>query len=138
MKWFRHFATDSKERVLAEAVATFKAPAFMLYFVTLEIIAEEQLDIVGECEVLYDNYLNRIKCSSKTAKKILEFFKEGGELDYELRGVKIWLKDQNFYGRVDEYTKRQIQGSKPDRRRKEVNYTDISISQNGLKEGAGE
>ena len=134
MKWFRHAANGSRDRAVTEAVALFKSQAYMLYYVTIEVISESQKagGVLGECEAVFDDFLARVKCAKKTALKILDFFKERGTLDYEVRGPMIWLQDPDFYSKVDEYTKRTIGGKKPDRRFKNQEKT------SGIRIGDGD
>lgn len=140
MKWFKHLSNSANDNLIFEAVEKFGGDGYMVFFVVMEILADE-LDIYnpGICKISIKKLRKNCQISRKKLTKILHFFDEKSrknvhlEIGFivEFNTDHIIVRCKKFKKLCDDYTRKKlatIEAEKseqsPDTRRTPVTETE--------------
>jgi hypothetical protein len=133
MKWFQHLSNSANDNLIFEAIELFGGDGYMVFFIVLEILADE-LDIhnPGICSISVKKLRKNCQISVRKLTKILRFFDEKARKNPKT-GISFFVKFNTthvviscpkFKKLCDEYTRKKLAAldqKNPDKLRSDSN-----------------
>ena len=113
MIWFRHASASHNDPFVVDLMMKFKADGYVVWFITLEILASE--DALDASTVISEAYLTRnMFLDLEKIKIVLQYAHEKGKLKIKFLKEEISIFCPNLKAYRDEYSKRKERESNPD------------------------
>lgn len=117
MKWFKHLTGSLNNSIIFEAIEKFGSDGYLVFFGTLELMADEfDVHQPGEIVLSMKKLRKNLQLSRQKTVKILAFFNEKAKekpkkkqsFFAEVDGDKVLLKCPRLRILTDEYTQKKI------------------------------
>lgn len=129
MKWFKHLAGAANDNLIYEAMHRFGPAGYAVFFITLEIMADEfDPENPGQCRIPFKKLTKNLQLSRQKTDKILRYFdQKANETQNKNKSFLVQFEKDHVIitcNRMaelcDEYAKkemRKISGQNPDKLR---------------------
>jgi hypothetical protein len=118
MKYFKHLARSANDNLIFEAIEKFGGDGYMVFFVVLEIYADEfNIRNPEICQFSFKKLRKNCQISAKKLTKILRFFNEKAEKNagkqisfyVEFANDQLIISCPKFIKLADDYTRKKMQ-----------------------------
>jgi len=131
MKWFKHLSGSLNNSDIFEAIEKFGSDGYLVFFGTLELIADEfDPNNPGIYQISTKKLTKNLQLSRQKVIKILKYFHEKKRILIEEQGNYLLLNCPRLAELSDEYTKRQlkkISGQTPDECRDKLLPIEVEV-----------